>query len=145
MTERVLNTSVKQPLGVSPKTLLFGDAFSTDPSLLTQMDRDVADSPPRLIRDFVDTLIERQAKPIDAAIQSQKAVNTANLRKRYHTYARAPKLRPRIETTSDDHTGNTAPVPIANIIAIKRTPKPPIIAVTKWVQSRNPTSGIWNT
>ena len=28
-----------------------------------------------------------------------------------------------------------------NIIAIKRTPKPPIIAATKWVQSRNPTSG----
>jgi transposase InsO family protein len=35
MTKRVLNTSVKQPLGVSPNTLLFGHAFSTDPSLRT--------------------------------------------------------------------------------------------------------------
>ena len=83
MTERVLNTSVKQPLGVSPNTLLFGNAFSTDPSLLTQLDCDVADAQPRSIRDFVDTLIDRQAKIIDTAIQSQAAVNTANLRKRY--------------------------------------------------------------
>jgi len=62
MTERVLNTSVKQPLGVSPNTLLFGNAFSTDPSLLTQLDRDMAA--------FVDTLVECQAKIIDAPIQS---------------------------------------------------------------------------
>ena len=61
MTERVLNTSVKQsPPGASPNTLLFGNAFSTDPYLLTQLDRDVADAAPRSIRDFVDTLIERQ-------------------------------------------------------------------------------------
>ena len=31
---------------------------------------------------------------------------------------------------------------LANVIAIKRTPKPSIIAVTKWVQTRNPTSGV---
>ena len=62
MTERVLNISVKQPLGVSPNTLLFDNAFSTDPSLLTQLDRDVSNEQPRSIRDFVDTLIERQAK-----------------------------------------------------------------------------------
>ena len=83
MTERVLNTSVKQPFGALPNTLLFGNVFSTDPSSLTQLDRDVANEKTRSIRDFVDTLIERQAKIIDAAIQSQTAVNTANLRKRY--------------------------------------------------------------
>ena len=65
----------------------------------------------------------------------------SNLRKQYQTYSRDPKLRQRIETSADDHTGTTGPVSIANIIAIKRTPKPPIIAATKWVQSRNPTSG----
>ena len=92
MTERVLNTSVKQPLGVSPNTLLFGNDFSTDLFLLTQLDRDVSNKQPRSIRDFVDTLIERQAKLIDAAIQSQTSLNTANLRKRYQTYSRAPKL-----------------------------------------------------
>ena len=41
-TERVLNNFVKQPLGVSPNTLLFGNAFSTDRSLLTQIDQDVS-------------------------------------------------------------------------------------------------------
>ena len=41
----------------------------------------------------------------------------------------------------DDHTGTTEPVSIAYIIAIKQTPKPPIIAATKSVQSRNPMPG----
>ena len=124
---------------ISPDTLLFGNAFSTDPSLLTQLDRDVTDVQPRSIRDFVDTLIERQAKMIDAAIQSQTSVNTSNLRKRYQKYSRAPKLRQRIEKNVDDHIGTTEPVSIANILAIKRAPKPP--NVMKWVQSQNPTSG----
>jgi len=124
MMERVLNTSVKQPLGVSPNTLLFGNAFSKDPSLLTQLDRDVSNEQPRSIRDFVDTSIDRQAKLIDVAIQSQTFLNTANLRKRYQMYLRAPKLRQRIETNKDDHTGTTDPVSIANIVAIKGTPKP---------------------
>ena len=82
MTERVLNTSVEKPLGISPNTLLFGNAFLTDPSLLTQLDHDVTDVQPRSIRDFIDTLIERQTKIIDAAIQSQTSVNNSNLRRR---------------------------------------------------------------
>ena len=49
-----------KPLGVSPNTLLFGNAFLTDPPLLTQLDRDVSNTQPRSIRDFVDSLIERQ-------------------------------------------------------------------------------------
>ena len=90
-----------------------------------QLDRDFSNEQPRSIPDFVDTLIERQAKIDDAAIQSQTSINTANLRKRYQTYSRAPKLRQRLETSKDDHTGTTDPVSIADIIAIKRTPKPP--------------------
>ena len=79
-TERVLNNSVKQPLGSSPNTLLNGDAFSVDRTLLTQIDQDVADLKARLTQDFVDTLIARQARIIDATIHSQTAINEANLR-----------------------------------------------------------------
>ena len=117
----------------------------TDPSLLTQLDRDVATVQPRSIRDFVDTLIKCQAKLIDAARQPQTSINANSLRKRYQTYPRAPKLLQRLQTNTDDHTGttelDTEPVSIANVIAIKRMPKSSIIAATKWVQSRNPTSG----
>ena len=35
VTEPFLNTSVKQPLGAFPNNLLLGNAFSTDPSLLS--------------------------------------------------------------------------------------------------------------
>ena len=78
-TKRVLNNSVKQPLGVSPNTILFGNAFSTDRSLLTQIDQDVSGVKPRSTQDFVDTLIARQALIINAAIHSQTAINEANL------------------------------------------------------------------
>ena len=60
-TERVLNNFVKQPLGVSPNTLLFGNAFSTDRSLLTQIDQDVSGVKQRSTQDFFDSLIARQA------------------------------------------------------------------------------------
>ena len=52
-TEQVPNNSVKQPLGLHQ----FGDAFSVDRTLLTQIDQDVADVKPRSTQDFVDTLI----------------------------------------------------------------------------------------
>ena len=51
-TERVLNNSVKQPLGASPNTLLLGKSFSVDRILLTQ-----TDVKPRTTQDFVDTLM----------------------------------------------------------------------------------------
>ena len=59
-----MSTSVLKTIGVSPNILRFGNAFSTDPSLLTQLDCDVSDVQPRSIRDFVDTLIEHQAKSL---------------------------------------------------------------------------------
>ena len=39
MTENLLNSSVKQALGVSPSTLLFGDAIPTQQSLMAEIDQ----------------------------------------------------------------------------------------------------------
>jgi len=61
------------------------------------------------------------------------------LRKRYSTYARLPKLRQRVETNADDHSGSTEP--ISFILASKRKPKPTIFATPKWIQERNSLSG----
>ena len=74
MTERVLNTSVKQPSVSLLTRYCFVTPFQTDPSLLTQLDREVSDVETRSIREFVETLIERQAKIIDAAMQSQTSL-----------------------------------------------------------------------
>ena len=87
MTKRVLNNSIKKPLRVSANTLLFGNASAIDATLLTQIDRDVSDVKPQSTQDFVDSLISRQSKIIDAAIHSQTAIDEDNLRKRYATYA----------------------------------------------------------
>jgi hypothetical protein len=79
MTEKLLNSSIKQPRGVSPNTLIFDNVIHMDTSLLGIIDQEISDSTPRSIRDYVDTLIERQGRLIDAAIQSQNETNDANL------------------------------------------------------------------
>jgi hypothetical protein len=88
--------------------------------------RDVSDVKPQSTQDFVDSLISRQSKLIDAAIQSQTEINEDNLRERYASYARLHKLRQRIQSDVDYHSVSTEPMPISFILATKRKPKPPI-------------------
>ncbi len=58
-------------LGVSPNTLLFGDAIPTQQSLLAEIDRIPTATPPRTIRDYVDKLMDRKSRLIVAAVKSQ--------------------------------------------------------------------------
>ena len=39
MTEKLLNSSVKQPLGASPNALLFGNATVQEPGMMAEMDQ----------------------------------------------------------------------------------------------------------
>ena len=75
------------------------------------------------------------------ATQSRTFLITSNLQKRYYTYSRARILRQRVEMEIDDHIPATDPICISHIVAIKLTPKPPILAAKKCFQSRNPFSG----
>jgi len=132
-TERMLlNISVKQPLGVSPNTPLFGNAFSTEPTSPTQSDRGIFDVQTRSTKDFVDTSITREAKIIDTAIHSQTAINEANLRNRNASYACTPKLRQRVETEVDDHLSAQQKISISYIFTTQYKPKPPNFSVTKY-------------
>ena len=133
-TERILNNSVKQPLVASPNTLLFGNSFSVDRTLLTKIDQNVAAVNPRSTQDFVDTLIARQTQIIDTAIHSQTSINEANMRKRYANYPRASKLWQRLETEADD---NHRAVVSLVYFGSTRKPRPPIFAASKWIHVRN--------
>ena len=95
MIEKVLNSSIKQPLGVSPNTILFGAAIPTEHTLLAEIDNPPPSNTPRSIRDYVDTLMARQGRIIEAAILSQKKENSLNLQRRYANYPRAPILKRR--------------------------------------------------
>ena len=88
MTEKLLNSTVKHALGVSPNTLLFGDAIPTEQSLLAEIDQIPTATPPRTIRDYVDKLMDRLSRLIVAVQKSQQKVNADNLEKRYSTYPR---------------------------------------------------------
>jgi hypothetical protein len=136
MTERILNSSIKQPLGVSPNTLLFGAAFPTDSTLLGDIDRPPDEQKTRSIRDYVDELVDRQSRLIEAAIQSQVAVNEDNLRKRYAQYRKLPKLRQRTRDATTDDMVTSPPASIAHMFPQPEPVKPPVIAAVKWVPYR---------
>jgi hypothetical protein len=117
MTEKILNSSVKQPLGVSPNTLLFANSIDVDVGLLTELDRTADITPPRSIRDYVDTLMSNQHKLIAAAIASQTKLNDEHLSKRYVGYKRRPPPRPCSTRRGDDpniHIAHVATLVVAN-------------------------------
>ena len=81
MTEKLLNSIIKQPLGVSPNTILYGDAIPTEYTLLAEIDNTPPSTTLRTIRDYVDTLMARQGRIIKAAISSQQKENSLELSK----------------------------------------------------------------
>ena len=94
-TEKLLNSSIKQPPGVSPITILYGNAIPTKNTLLAEIDNTPSSTTPRTIRDDVDTLMERQGRIIKAAISSQQKEISMNLQRRYSHHPRAPILERR--------------------------------------------------
>jgi hypothetical protein len=124
--------------------LLFGNALPVEPGIIVdEFEQLPSASGPRTIRDYVDKLIDRQSRLINAAIQSQVKINNDNLTKRYSTYHRTPKLRQRtLGNDNDDHTGTTIPILVANIIPAAR---PAIRPSRKWILNPNPPSRVGNT
>jgi hypothetical protein len=125
MTEKLLNSSIKQPLGVSPNTILYGDAILTEHSLRAELDTIPSTTAPRTIRDYVDTLMARQGRIISAAISSQQKENSANLQRRYAHYSRAPILKRRRNI-------HGAPQVLVNTMRVADTTTPRT-AATKWI------------
>ena len=72
MTDKLLNSSIIQPLGVSPKIIRIDiwEYFSHIYTSLLGIDQDTSSTTRRSVRDYVDGLIECQGRLIDAAIQS---------------------------------------------------------------------------
>ena len=133
MTEKLLNSSVKHPLGVSPNTLLFANTFRDGTSSLSQIDRDISNTSTQSIRDYVDTLDKRQSELIEAAIASQRCINKDNLRRRCAHYPRIPKLRlPQPPHGDDDNqSDNHKPTAISHILTNLAPPHPPILSAVK--------------
>ena len=129
MTEKLLNSSVKQPLGASPNTLLFGNAVLHEPSFIEELDQAPTNATPVSIRAYVDDFMQRQGKLLNAALRSQEATNEKPLRKRYANYTRLPELRRKriSDTILEEHEEpRDSPTSIAHIFAIKVKPVQPI-------------------
>jgi hypothetical protein len=146
MTEKLLNSSIKQPLGVSPNTLIFGNAFHMDTSLLVIIDQDISNSAPRSVRDYVDTLMERQNRLIDAAIQSQNETNDANLSRRYSHYLRRPKLRQQVLSGDENSIiETTEPIPVGHTVINPAPSRAPVISAVKWILHKDQYQVMRNT
>ena len=62
MTEKLLNSSVKKPLGESPNTLIFGNAINQEPVEIKDIDQQNNTVTPKSIRAYVDKFMHRQSK-----------------------------------------------------------------------------------
>ena len=69
LKEKLLNSSVKKPLGASPNTLLFGNAFTQEPFEISEMDQQKNIKTPSSIRDYVDKFMHCQYKLLFAAAE----------------------------------------------------------------------------
>jgi len=144
MTEKLLNSSVKKPLGASPNTLLFGNSINQEPVEIKDMDQQNNTVTPKSIREYVDKFMHRQSKLFVAAAKSQQETNEEHLKRRYANYKTKPRLRQRtIAKANDfsdiDHDCVTAPSPIAHIWVEPRPLQPAILAAQKWI--KDPANG----
>ena len=131
ITERLLNSSVKKPLGASPNALLFGNVTTQEPGMMAEMDQMPSDTVKTSVRDYIDKFMAKQGKLVNAARRSQEATNDDNLRK-YANYQRHPELRARAvrQGVSEGHEHpKDDPSAVAHIVARThqeaRTPRSP--------------------
>ena len=99
MTEKLLNPSVKQPLGGSPNTLLFGNGVQHEPSSIKELDQAPKNATPVSIRAYVDDFMQRQGKLLNAAMRSQKATNEKTYENVMRTILDYQSCRRRISDT----------------------------------------------
>ena len=102
MTEKLLNSYVKKPLGASPNTLLFGNAINQEPVDIKDVDQQNDTVTPKSIREYVDKFMHRQSKLLLASANSQQATNDAHLKQRYANYKTTPLLRQRNMKKAND-------------------------------------------
>ena len=57
MKEKLLNSSIKQPLGASSIALLFGNATIQEPGMIAKMDQIPSDTGKTSVRDYIDTFM----------------------------------------------------------------------------------------
>jgi hypothetical protein len=93
MIEKLFNSSIKQPIGTSPNTLLFGGLIDANHGFLNENDY-ITKRTTRSIRDHVDNLMHQQGKLIEVALRVQQDRNSKNLEKRYKNYKRTPNIKP---------------------------------------------------
>ena len=67
MTQWLLNSSVKQPLGYSPNALLFDNATTQELGMMVEMDQKPRDTVKTSVRDYIDKFMAKQGKLLNAA------------------------------------------------------------------------------
>ena len=94
MMEKLFNSSIKQPTGTSPNTLVFGGLIDANQGFLMTEPETNKIKNTRSIRDHVDKLMHQQSTLIAVALKVQQNQNSKNLEKRYKNYKRTPRLHP---------------------------------------------------
>jgi hypothetical protein len=76
LIERLFNSSIKEPTGVSPNTIVFGNVIDTNTGFIHEVDTKTKVIPSTNIHTYIDKMIHRQHKLILAAQQNQQQYYT---------------------------------------------------------------------
>jgi AraC-like DNA-binding protein len=82
MMEKLFNSSIKQPTGTTPNTLVFGGLIDANQGFLMTEPEITKTKNTRSIRDHVDKLMHQQRTLIAVALKVQQTQNSKNIEKR---------------------------------------------------------------
>ena len=74
LIEKLFNSSIKTPLGVSPNTIIFGNIIDTNTGFLTHIDEYIKQHPGQSIQKYISKLLLQQQQIIMAANKSLQTI-----------------------------------------------------------------------
>jgi predicted metal-dependent HD superfamily phosphohydrolase len=106
MVERLFNSAIKDPLGVSPNTIIYGNIIDTDTGFIHHIHDDQPNIKPTSMQQYIDKLLQQQQKIINASLQHQEAYTKQrqmdNSQQKRHRQARQ-KLKQVSTKELDEH------------------------------------------
>jgi transposase InsO family protein len=84
LIERLFNSTIKEPIGVSPNSIIYGNIIDTNTGFIHDIESSNAPIQPISMQSYLDKLIHQQLKLISAAQQSQQAYYLKHNSKQHH-------------------------------------------------------------
>jgi hypothetical protein len=104
LIEKLFNSSIKSPLGVSPNHIIFGNIIDTNNGFLSNIDEYIQENPGQSIQKYITKLLLQQQQVIAAANKSLQSINNDNQRQsKLNKLQKQYKSKSKSSTKLDQH------------------------------------------